>query len=136
MIKKQFTLYVENRSGVLAKIARMLAKEKINIDGISVAESTDVGLIQIVVSSATRTRKVLKAAKIPFTVQDVSLLSLKNVPGSLWGVVEELAKQDINLNYVYATGCKGREGCHAFAVISAPDLGKVEAAWHQVCAPE
>jgi len=132
MIKKQFTLYVENKPGVLAKIAKMLAKEKINIDGISVAESSDVGLIQVVVSSSTRTRKVLNRAKIPFTLQDVSLLPLKNVPGALWGVIEGLAKEKVNINYVYATGCKGRAGCDAYVVIGAPDLHKVEEAWRLV----
>ena len=132
MIKKQFTLYVENKPGELAKIARMLTKEKINIDGVSVAETTDVGLIQVVVSNAAKTRKVLKKAEIPFTVQNVSLLLLKNVPGALWDVVDRLAKKKVNINYVYATGCNGNKTCEAYVVIGAPDLNKVEEAWTSV----
>ena len=56
MIKKQFTLYLENKPGALAKVTRQLGNEKVNIDGISVAESTDVSLVQVVASNAAATK--------------------------------------------------------------------------------
>ncbi len=135
MIKKQFTLYLENKPGALAKVTRQLGNEKVNIDGISVAESTDVSLVQVVASNAAATRRILKRLGIPFTVQDVSLLPLKNVPGALCSVVSELARHKVNINYVYATGStgKGRNVATDYVVISAPDLDKVEACWEQVC---
>ena len=131
MTKKQFTLYVENRPGVLAEITEELASEKINIEGISVSESTDVGIIQIVVSNAARTKKVLKASRVPFTVQDVAVLSLKNEPGALSGVVSTLAKQEVNVNYIYATAATNKGEGSSFVVISAPNLKKVEQACKQ-----
>jgi hypothetical protein len=130
MIKKQFTLYLENKPGALAKVTRQLGREKINIDGISVAESTDVGLVQIVASNAAATRRVLKRLKIPFTIQDVSLLPLENTPGALCRVVSELARSNVNINYVYATGGHGKG--KSYVVISAPDLEEVEHCWSQV----
>ncbi len=129
MIKKQFTLYLENKPGTLAKVMQKLADADINIDGISVAESTDVGLVQIVVSNAAQTRQILQRTKTPFTVQEVCLLSLDNVPGALCRVVSQLAQAHVNVNYVYATGSPNRKSGQAYVVIGAPDLKAVEQAW-------
>jgi hypothetical protein len=130
MIKKQFTLYLENKPGRLAKLTRSLAKDNVNIEGISVSESTDVGLVQIVPSNAVKMRAALKRARIPYTVQDVALLPLKHKPGSLSKVITGLAREGVNINYVYATGCAGGNTCDCHAIISAPNLKAVENAWH------
>jgi hypothetical protein len=129
MIKKQFTLYLENRPGELARVTKLLAAEKINIDGISLSASTDVGLVQLVASNSTTASKVLKKAGIPFTVQDIALLSLKNEHGALAKVVSKLTHAGLNINYVYATGCDCKAGCDCHVVISAPNLKKVERVW-------
>ncbi|MDI6773911.1 MAG: ACT domain-containing protein [Verrucomicrobiota bacterium] len=133
MIKTQFTLYVENKPGALAAITGKLAAKKINIDGISVSESTDVGLVQVVVDHADAMRKVLSGIGVPFTVQDVALLTLRNKPGALSDVVSKLAAARVNVNYVYATGCTcANDHCGCYAIISAPDLQAVEKAWKTV----
>ena len=133
MIKKQFTLYLENKPGALASITKKLASKKINIDGISVSESTDVGLVQVVVDNAEATHKILAASGVPFTEQDVALLTLKNKPGALSDVVSRLAAAKVNINYVYATGCTCTDRhCGCLAIISAPDLRAVEKAWKKV----
>ena len=133
MIKKQFTLYLENRPGELAGITRKLAAAKVNIEGISVSASTDVALVQMVPSDARKAKKLLDQNKIPFSVQDVSVLTLRNEPGALSRLVSELAEARVNVNYVYATGCSCVSkvgGC--FVVISAEDLKSVEKAWRHI----
>lgn len=129
MIEKQFTLYLENKPGVLADLTTKLAKAKVNIEGISVAESTDVAIVQLVVDKAQAAARVLKAAKTPFTVQNVALVHLANKPGSLAELVAQIAKFRVNINYVYATGRPRQNGNECYAVIGAPDLKKVEKAW-------
>jgi hypothetical protein len=129
MIKQQFTLYLENKPGELARITKKLASAKVNLEGISVANSADVALIQMVVNKAPATRRILKEAGIPFTVQQVALIPLTNEPGSLAKVAEKLGKAKININYVYATACECKTACSCYAIISAPDLKKVEDAW-------
>ncbi len=132
MIKTQFTLYLENKPGALASITRRLAAQKINIEGISVSESTDVGLVQIVVDQDRATRTLLKEAGVPFTVQDVALVTLPHRPGALSEVISKLAEARVNVNYVYATGCHcGDESCACYAIISAPNLQAVEKAWKE-----
>jgi hypothetical protein len=123
MIKKQFTIYLENRPGRLARLTRLLAKEKVNIEGLSVMDGTDVGLVQLVASHAARTRALLKANKLAFSEQDVYLISLENEPGALSQVVSKLGLAKVNINYVYATACNCKDrGCKSNAIISAPDL--------------
>jgi hypothetical protein len=130
MIKKQFTLYLENRLGILARLTTRLAKAKINVEGISVAESTDVGLVQMVVSNAEATKKILDKEKIAFTTQSVAVVHLENKPGALAMISSKLAKAGININYVYATGCDCKDCGGCYAIISSPDLKKVEKVWN------
>jgi hypothetical protein len=125
MIKKQFTLYLENRPGVLADVSRTLAEESVNIDGISVAAGPDAALVQIIVSNAAKTRGVLKRARIAFTIQDVVVFEMENVPGSLADVAARVAKAGINISYIYATSSPNPRA-RSYAVVSAPDLERLE----------
>ena len=129
MIKKQFTLYLENKPGELAKVTKELADLKINIEGISVSGSTDIGLVQVVVSDAEATEKMLSKLEIAFIVQDVALLPIKNKPGALSKIVARLASDGVNINYVYATANNCMKDCDCYAIINAPNLEKVEEAW-------
>jgi hypothetical protein len=129
MIEKQFTLYLENKPGVLAAMTTRLAKAKVNIEGISVAESTDVAIVQLVVNKAQVAARTLKEARIPYTVQNVALVHLTNKPGSLAELVARIARFRVHINYVYATGRPRHNGSDCYAVIGAPDLKKVEKAW-------
>ena len=132
MIKQQFTLYMENKPGELARITKKLAAERVNLEGISVANSGDVALVQLVVRNAAATRRVLNRVGIPFTVQQVALVPLPNRPGALADIATQLGKAKVNINYVYATSCDCGEGCNCMAVISAPDLKEVEEAWRKL----
>ena len=129
MLKQQFTLYLENKPGQLAKITNKLASAKVNLEGISVANSADVALVQLVVDKAAATRKILNDVGVAFTVQQVAIVPLVNRPGALADITTKLAKAKVNINYVYATACDCTGKCSCYAIISAPDLKKVEAIW-------
>lgn len=132
MIRKQFTMYLQNKPGQLAAAITRLANAKINIEGISVAASPDVGLVQIVPSNAREARRVLTEAKVPFTTQDVVLGKLKNTPGALGKVLVRMAKLGINVNYIYATASDCGKNCICYAIVSAPDLKAVDKVWDEV----
>ena len=125
MIKKQFTLYLENKPGELARVTKVLATERVNIEGISVSAGVDVALVQLIADNASAARKALAKARVSFTVQDVAVVPLLNEPGSLELIVSKLAAAGVNVNYVYATACVDC-GQESYVVISAPDLQKVE----------
>lgn len=126
MIEKQFTLYLQNRPGELAAATKLLADAKVNIDAMSVSASTDVGLVQLVVSNVRQTKAVLNDAAIPYSVQDVAVVSMQNEPGALYKLVSKLARAKVNVSYVYATACSHNSDCMTRIVISAPELKKVE----------
>lgn len=128
MIQRQFTLYMENKPGALARIASLLGRKRINIEGISIAVSGDVGLIQLVVDNAIATERILTKAKIPYTEQKVSIVTLPNRPGALAAVAEKLAARNVNLNYLYCTTCAACEG-ETMIVVSGDDLKTVEKLW-------
>ena len=131
MIKTQITLYLQNRPGELARTIRAFAAANINIEGISVAETTDVSLVQLIVSKARAARQLLKKAGIPATEQKVAVLTLVNRPGTLAALASKLAKEKLNIHYLYATVAPPGLGNVCCMVISAEDLEKVEALWQE-----
>ena len=130
MIQTQFTLYLENRPGVLAHAVKVLAEHKVNIEGISAASTSDVGLVQVVLSNPKAAAQALNKGKIAYTTQQVSVLLLPNRPGVLAEVAAALAKQEVNINYIYGTSC--HSGCDCAVVVSAPALEMVEKIWERL----
>ena len=124
MIKCQYTLYLANKPDAMTRITRILADAKVNIEGISVAESTDAALVQLVVGDDASARKALSRAKIPYTTQNVSVIVLPHRPGVLALLASRLQKAKTHINYVYATAPDDDSRC--CLVISATDLKHVE----------
>ena len=131
MIKKQFTIYMENKPKTLAKVMQKMAEAEINIEGVSVSESTDIALVQMVPSHPEEAKKLLEESHVSFTEQNVSVVSLRHVPGSLSEMVSKLSNGGVTINYIYATGCscRGANGCGCYAVIGADNLERVEEFW-------
>lgn len=124
MIKRQYTLYLENKPGVFAKVSKALSTDKVNIEGISVAESTDSAIFQIIVNNSAKAKKALDKAKITYTSQKVAVLELPHEPGVLAGLAAKLAKAKVNINYMYGTATDDQGVC--CLVVSAENLKKVE----------
>jgi len=131
MIKTQLTLYLSNRPGQLARATDAITAAKVNIEGLSIAATADVGLVQIISSSAAAVRRSLKKARIPFTEQKVAVLRLKDAPGELAKLTRQLAKKMVNINCVYATAPPPGSRGECSVVINADDLQQVEALQEQ-----
>ena len=128
MIRKQYTLYMENRPGAIAKITKALSDNKVNIEGLSLSVTADVGLLQLIVSNATVATKIFKKFKVPYTSQEVALVPLTNKPGTLARMASKLAKAGVNINYIYGTGGRKTKDGDFYVVVSASNLKKVEKA--------
>jgi hypothetical protein len=102
MIIKQLSVFLEDKSGSLTDLTNILAKNNINLTALSMAESTDYGIVRMVVGNPDLAVKVLKAEGFSVNLTDVVCMKVPNKPGGLYHVLQILSDNDININYMYA----------------------------------
>jgi hypothetical protein len=102
MTIKQLSIFLENRTGRINEVARILADNGINMQAFSMAETADFGLLRLIVPDVVKAVEVLRAADIAVMVTDVLCLNCPNVPRALSAVLEKLAANNIFIEYMYA----------------------------------
>ena len=102
MIIKQLSIFLENRTGRINEVARVLADNGINMQAFSMAETADFGLLRLIVPDVDKAVEVLRSADIAVMVTDVLCVNCPNVPGSLSAVLEKLASNNVFIEYMYA----------------------------------
>ncbi len=102
MIIKQLSIFLENRTGRINEVAKILAENGVNMQAFSMAETADFGLLRLIVPDVDKAVEVLRAASFAVMLTDVLCISCPNVPGSLSAVLEKLASNDIFIEYMYA----------------------------------
>ena len=103
---KQTTVVVENTPGRLYEVLKTLSNAEINLNGISIADSTDYGMFRLILSDPVKGQQVLREAGFIVQSTDVLCLSVKDEIGSLQKGLACLAKEQINIQYTYAFGLK------------------------------
>lgn len=99
---KQISIFLENKSGRLARITRVLGESKINIRALSIADTTDFGILRLIVNDPDQAFAVLKEGGFTATVTDVIAVEVPDQPGGLAGVLAVLQDAGINIEYLYA----------------------------------
>ena len=102
MIIKQLSIFLENRTGRINEVARILGANGINMQAFSMAETADFGLLRLIVPDVEKAADVLREANFAVMVTDVLCISCSNMPGALSAVLEKLASNDIFIEYMYA----------------------------------
>lgn len=102
MIIRQLSIFLENRTGRINEVARILAEHGINMQAFSMAETADFGLLRLIVPDVDKAVDVLRAADIAVMVTDVLCVNIPNVPGSLSAILEKLAGNNVFIEYMYA----------------------------------
>lgn len=99
---QQISVFLENKSGRLATLTRTLANEKINIRALSIADTTDFGILRLIVDRPEEAYLSLK--KAGFTVSETSVIAVEipDQPGGLANIMDILAAARINIEYLYA----------------------------------
>ena len=107
-IAKQFSIFMVNKPGVLARVLGEFAQAKINIIAITMMDSVEHGVMRVVFASPEKARKVLKNLNMTYNEADVLCATPTNKSGALADVAEKLARNHINISYAYCTaGAKG-----------------------------
>jgi len=107
-IEKQFSIFMVNKPGVLARVLGEFAQAKINIMAITMMDSMEHGVMRVVFAAPDKAKKVLEKLNMPYSETNVLCITLTNESGALASVAEKLAKSHINISYAYCTaGAKG-----------------------------
>ena len=120
MTIKQLSIFLENKTGRINDLTKILSKHGINMNAFSMAETTDFGILRLIVSDVERAVEVLRDENFAVMLTDVVCISCPNVAGSLSEILEHLAQNDIFIEYMYAFA----DGDKANVVIHPNDLDK------------
>ncbi len=101
MTVHQLSVFAENKPGQLARITRVLSKEKINIRATTIATSHSYGVINMIVDDAKRAQKALTADGLMVTMKEVIAVVIEDKPGGLDKLTQLLAKENVNINNAY-----------------------------------
>jgi hypothetical protein len=99
---KQITVFLENKPGRMEEVTGCLSRENINIHALSIADTTDFGILRMVVSDPERAARVLKENNFMGKTTEVVAASMGHKPGSLHKMLRELGELDISIEYMYA----------------------------------
>ena len=101
-ITKQLAIFLDNRPGMLARVADALADAKINIFAITTSDTVDHSVIRLVVSDYRRALHVFEEHGTLVVEDDVLMLEGSNKPGEMARIAHKLAEAKINIEYCYS----------------------------------
>ncbi|MBX3727924.1 MAG: ACT domain-containing protein [Candidatus Sumerlaeia bacterium] len=99
---QQISIFLENRAGRLAAVARLLGDEGINIRALSLADTSDFGILRLIVDRPDAAQQALRREQFTYSTTDVVAVEIPDVPGGLAGVLEVLQDGGVNVEYMYA----------------------------------
>lgn len=99
---KQISIFLENKSGRLAQVTEVLGKNDINIRALSIADTTDFGILRLIVNEPDKAHRVLKEAGFTVGATDVIAVEVTDKPGGLAQTLQLLDRAGINIEYLYA----------------------------------
>ena len=120
MTIKQLSVFLENKTGRINEVTKILGKHGINMHAFSMAESTDFGILRLIVREVDKAVEVLRNENFAVMLTDVVCISCPNEAGSLSTILDKLAEQEIFIEYMYAFA----EGDKANEVIRPNDIEK------------
>ncbi|MBR6094487.1 MAG: amino acid-binding protein [Lachnospiraceae bacterium] len=101
MYMKQLTVFLENREGRLESVTEILSKNDINIACLALADTSEYGVLRMVVSEPDKAKSLLKEAGFSARLTDVLAVRLAQVPGTVGQLAKVLAAAGINVEYMY-----------------------------------
>ncbi|MFO8083276.1 MAG: ACT domain-containing protein [Desulfobacterales bacterium] len=119
---EQISIFIENRSGRLAQIASALGGAKINIRAMSLADTSDFGILRLIVNDVAKAVDVLKAQGFTVRISHVVAVEINDRPGELGRFLTAIEKAELNVEYMYAFVQKSGE--HAVVIFRFEDLDR------------
>lgn len=121
MYMKQLSVFIENREGRLEEVLEVLKRENVNIVSMSLADTSDYGLLRLLVDKPETGKKALQTQGFSAMLTDVLAIRLSHRVGKLQELLEVICKSHINIEYMYALSTGTDD---ASIVIKTSDLSK------------
>ena len=102
MLVKQISVFMENRHGRLAEITKVLSDNNIDMRAINIADTTDFGILRMIVNDPTGAEKVLRNNNMTASVTDVIAVSIDDTVGAFGKMIEILKEAEISIEYIYS----------------------------------
>ena len=99
---EQISVFLENQPGRLAEVTGILVEANINIRALSLADTTDFGILRMIVSDYEKARQELKARGFTVGTTDMVAVEVRDTPGGLHGILKLLKNANVNIEYMYA----------------------------------
>lgn len=99
---RQISIFLQNKPGQLSQICRDLRDADINIATLSLADTSDFGIVRMIVDDHEKAKKVLAEKGHAVNVREVVAVCVPDRPGGMAEVMEALDKAGVNIEYSYA----------------------------------
>ncbi|MCQ2580277.1 MAG: ACT domain-containing protein [Treponemataceae bacterium] len=123
MKMKQISIFLENSTGRIAEVTRVLKEAGVNLRAISIADTADFGILRLITSDSEKTLDVLKKANFTTRTTEVLAVKLPDQVGSLHDVMVLFQKNGINIEYLYASFEVTEDSTVIIFKVEDPDAG-------------
>lgn len=123
MFAKQLTVFIENRTGRLCDVLDVLKNNQVSILSMSLADTTEFGLLRLIVNEPAIGRQKLTENGFSSLVSEVSIIKIPHTVGALQEVLKKIDAGDVSIEYMYGLSL---EGDNAYVVLKASDSEKLD----------
>lgn len=123
-IATQFSVFLINKPGILARICQKLADDKVNMLALTVMDSTEHGVLRFVAEKPDVARNSLASLDVPRTEAQVVAAEMPNRPGGLADMLQRLAAARVHIDYAYCTS--GAAQGRSLAILRVSDVRRAE----------
>ena len=124
MFAKQLTVFIENRTGRLSEVLNVLKENGVNILSLSLADTTEYGLLRLIVDNAPLGKEKLSENGFSSLLSNVSIIKIPHKAGSLQGLLKVIDDNGVNIEYMYGLSIEADD---AYIVLKASNAEKIDA---------
>ena len=112
MSVRQISIFVENQTGLLSEVTDMLAANGVNLRALSIADTSEFGILRVIVEDVDKAAKILQDEGYTYTVTEVLAVAMRDEAGGLAEILKVLASAKVAVEYAYAfLGVKAGTAC-------------------------
>lgn len=109
---KQLSVFIQNKSGKIASVTRTLYENGIDIRALSVADTTDFGILRMLVSDVNKSKEALAKENCIVSINNVDVVAVPDRPGGLAEVLSKISDANIDIEYMYSLIDRGTKDAY------------------------